>query len=708
MTAAKTQIGSGELSEKKTICTVCDSSSLCGMTLLVRDGVVERVRGDADHKVSKGVLCPKGAAFREYLYNDDRIKTPLKRVGPRGTNRFEQVSWAEAYSLIADKLNCCKEKFGPETVVFGSGYAKQYRPFLKRLAHSFGSPNYITEGSTCYEALILAQKLVYGAATRPDFTNSDCLLIWGRNPFSSNLRTAVRVSEAQKRGMKLIVVDPRATPTTERADLHLQLHPGADGILAFALANIIIQKGYYDQEFVQNYAHGFAEYRAQAAKFPLAAAASATGVPAEQIEAAAEMFATANRASVLFSSQAVVHHVHGIDNQRAVCMLVGLTGNFDAEGGNRVSSVSYINQPGRIVTREQEYTQPKPWSAMKPRLGQDRYPVWSELIDEAQAMHLTEQMRTGFPYPIKALVGFGLNHRMWPASDELLAGIAGLDFFVNVELFMTPTCLHADLVLPACSSAERSEVRCYSAGYIILTQPAIEPLYESKSDVDIIFDLAKELELDDPLLEAGYERSIDWIFEPSGITVAELKKHPSGMFVPNPTPCPPQAYRRQALDTPSGKFEFFSEVLAKHNLANFRVEALSPPAAKSVCSPDYPYVLNTGCRLLPHVNSRTYRVPRLLKMAGDPYFADIHPDDAAREGIGQGEAIRVTTPQGSIALFANLTPSAHPGVVHITHGNPKQNVNVLFPADYLDPISGYPGFKGVGCRLERAAKSEKP
>ena len=149
-------------------------------------------------------------------------------------------------------------------------------------------------------------------------------------------------------------------------------------------------------------------------------------------------------------------------------------------------------------------------------------------------MHLPFQIRSGKPYPIKALIGFGMNYRMWPDSNGFLESLEKLDFFVNVDIFMTDTCKYADIVLPACTSVERSELRCYRMGYIIFTQPAIPPLYDSRSDVDIIYELAARLGLDDPLFKAGYEASVDWILEPSGISVAELKKYPGGMFVPNP------------------------------------------------------------------------------------------------------------------------------------------------------------------------------
>jgi anaerobic selenocysteine-containing dehydrogenase len=507
---------------RKSICAICDPGSMCGLDLYVKDEKIIKVEGSEKHPSNMGTLCPKGAAIRQYIYHEDRIKTPLKRAGPKGSGRFEPISWDEALQTIAEKFNVIKKETGPESVAFFSGFSKYFRPYLKRLAHSFGSPNYLTESCTCYQAMVMAQTLVYGQPAGPDLMNTRCLLVWTANPFHSNPGGGRAILKGKERGMKLIVVDPRQTPTTALADIHLQLRPGTDGALALAMANVIINEKLYDQDFVFKYTHGFDEYKAYVAGFTPEKGEELTGVPAAKIRAAARMFATVKPSSIMPSASPVVHHTNGVQNYRAVFSLVGLTGNFDIPGGNMVVPTSLIHTPGRILTHEHEFIQSRPWSEMPPRIGADKFPVWVDTIDdEAQGMQLPFQIRSGKPYPVKALIGFGLNHRMWPDPKGLLESLEKLDLFVNVDLFMTDTCKHADIVLPACSSVERSELRCYAMGYIIYTQPAIQPLYESRPDADIIYELASRLELDDPLLKAGYEASIDYILEPSGIKLAE-------------------------------------------------------------------------------------------------------------------------------------------------------------------------------------------
>jgi len=693
---------------RKSICTICDPQTQCGLDLHVKDGKIIKVEGSKEHPYSLGTLCSKGAATRQYIYSEDRLKTPLKRTGPRGSGKFEPISWDEALDTIAAKFSEIKKQNGPESVLFFSGYTKYFRPYLKRLAHSFGSPNYLTESSTCSRATAMAQQLTFGLPGGPDLKNTRCLLVWSANPFYTNPGNARAILKGRERGMKLIVVDPRETPTTALADIHLPVRPGTDGALALSMGNVIIHEKLYDRDFVGNHSYGFEEYSEYVQHFTPEKGEELTGVPADKITEAARMYASIKPAAIMPSASPVVHHTNGVQNYRAVFDLIGLTGNYDIIGGNFVVPPSFLHAPGLILTREHEFIQTRPWSEMAPRVGADRFPVWVDVLDEeAQAMHLPFQIRSGEPYPLKALIGFGMNYRMWPDSKGLLESVEKLDFFVNVDIFMTDTCKSADIVLPACTSVERSELRCYPMGYIIFTQPAIPPLYESRSDVEIIYELAGRLGLDDPLFKAGYEASVDWILAPSGISVAELKKYPGGMFVPNPMKPPERKYLKTGFKTPSGRMEFKSKVLERY-AGRPGFEALpvyTPPKHSKESTPelaqDYPFILNTGSRLPMFVHTRTYRLSWTNSLRPNHPAADINPADAARLGIQQDEAIRISTPKDAIVVKANLTQMVQPGVVHMYHGHSEADVNVLFEGDYLDPLSGYPGFKSALCRIEK-------
>ena len=694
---------------RRSICTICETSAPCGLDCHVRDGRVVKVEGTKGNPHNAGTLCSKGAAMRQYLYHPDRLTTPLKRIGPKGTMDFAPVSWGEAMDLLAGQLLRMKAEHGAESVVFFAGFSKWMRPFLQRLAHSFGSPNFCTESSTCHLAVVMAWKLVFGQAAVPDIRNAKCLLVWSKNPFHSDTASARGLLDAKEKGLKIIAVDPRISPMAGTADIHLRLRPGTDGALALAMANVIVSENLYDQDFVARYTHGFPKYREYIREFTPERTEVLTGVPASLIRAAARMYATTKPAAFLPSASPVVHHTNGVQNYRAAMSLIGLTGNYDVVGGNRVLPPSYLYTAGTgFPARQQEYARSRAWADMATRIGADAHPVWAQLTDEAQAVALPAQIRTARPYPVKGMLAFGINHRMWPDSEGMAAALEQLDFLCNVELFLTDTCRAADLVLPACTSLERSELRIYPERFALLTQPVVEPVGESRPDVDIIFDLAQRLELDDPLLKSGYEASLDWMLEPSGVTVEDLRKHPNGLPAGGEEVYCERKYRDFGFPTPSGKMEFVSSVLSaySHLPGHDALPVYYPPKHSPEATPelakDFPFILNTGSRLPMFVHSRTFRLPwtRSLRPVA---AADINPKDAARLKIGQGDLVRISTPKSSITVEANPTEIAAPGVVHMYHAYPEADVNTLIEADYVDPISGFPGFKSLLCSLERVA-----
>jgi len=698
---------------KKSVCTICDPESQCGLDVYVRSGKIIKIEGTKENPHNQGTLCSKGSALREYVYHKDRIKTPLKRVGPRGSGRFQPVSWDEALGTITDHLKQIKKNSGPESVAFFSGYSFWYRDFLHRFAYLFGSPNVLTNASVCHISMIMSQILIYGIPGGPDLKNTRCLLVWGTNPFHSRTDIARHLLDAKERGVRIIAVDPRCSPVAAYADLHLQLKPGSDGALALAMAHVLINEGLYDQEFINDYAYGFDEYQEYVQEFSPEKGEELTTVPAEKIRAAARLYASLKPAALMTGSSPVVHNTNGLQNCRAAFALQALTGNYDVRGGNFAEPLSYMYVPAGFVSRENDFKHPKKWEEMAPRIGDDTFPIWSQLFDEAHAIHLPFQIKSGKPYPIKALLAFGMNYRMWPDPEFLAKNLKKLDFIAISDIFLTESCSRfADIVLPACTSVERSELRCYLERYIILTEPAIKPLYESRPDVAIILELAKRLEIKDPLLSAGFEASLDWILEPSGITVEALKKYPGGMPVPNPIPFPEKKYCKDGFMTPSGKVEFKSLLLEKYAGSN-GYEALPvyrPPKYSYEATPEmakkYPFILNTGSRLPMLIGSQTSRLPWTRSLHLEP-CADLNPDDCTRLGIAQGDDIKISTPKGSIVVKANLTNIVHPGVVHVSPAFTEVTVNGLLEPDYVDPISGFPGYKSLLGKVEKFTAESK-
>ena len=191
---------------KHTFCSVCEPLFHCGIDAYVKDGRVVKIEGTPDYPVSNGNLCPKGHANRQYIYRADRIQTPLRRTGPRGSGQFEEISWEEAYREIAARLKQLKAAYGPESVLFYSGYAKWYRSFLQRLAHSFGSPNFGSESSTCHMATVEAWKDMVGTFSAYDVQNAATFMAWAVNPYHSKPTQLRQLYEVKERGQKIVVI----------------------------------------------------------------------------------------------------------------------------------------------------------------------------------------------------------------------------------------------------------------------------------------------------------------------------------------------------------------------------------------------------------------------------------------------------------------------------------------------------------------------
>lgn len=673
---------------KKVYCGIC--SPCCPIDAYVKEGKIVSVEGH------NGGLCAKGAASKQYVYNKDRILYPMKRVGEKGSGKFERITWEEAFALISEKLLGIREKYGAKSTIFYAGYPKWYRPALLRLSNAYGSPNFCTESSTCFQAANIAWKSIYGNnICFPDMQNAKTVLFWTSNLYHSNTPMSPMYQNLKKKGVKIIVVDPRKTSTTCEADIHLRILPGTDGALALGMANVILSENLYDKEFVEKYVYGFEEYRDYVKEFTPERVSKITGEDSEKIIQAARMYATNGPAGIMFSACTVVHHINGVQNYRAVQILPALTGNYDIKGGNTVMSgpAAPCNEFGKVKRFDLEEA-----------IGEKDFPVWFDLpCNEAQCTRIADYILREDPYPIKGFVGFGFNRRMWPQPDYLQEAMSKLEFFVNVDIFMSDSCDMADVVLPACTSFEREEIRTLKGGRFAVSQKAIEPLGESKNDIEIIIQMLRSMGLQDEVLENGYENYMNYIIEPSGLTLEELRQHPEGL--PSKVLRYPEekSYIQHGFQTPSGKVEFCSQVLEKYR-DTYGYKGI--PEYKDfreyseVDQEEYPLILNTGSRKPHRFHSRVYRIPWLADLEKEP-FIELHPSDAKTYHLQEGEEVIVKSPVGEMKGILVLSKNNYPGIVHVYHGNAKGEANELISKDYLDPISGFPGYKSYFCKIEK-------
>ncbi|MEG0933711.1 MAG: molybdopterin-dependent oxidoreductase [Lachnospiraceae bacterium] len=682
-----------EIVTVKTTCGIC--GSCCKMDASIKDGELVYVEGSQSPS-DNGRLCVKGLATKQFVYNKERVRYPMKRIGKKGEGKFERISWDEAYCIIADKLLAIRREHGAKSTVFYTGYPKWLRPALLRFSNAYGSPNYCTESSTCFQAAALAWRSIYGNhICGPDLMHSKTVLIWSSNLYHSNSPMSDMYQQLKKRGVKTIVIDPRNTVTAHEAWLHLRPAHGTDGALALSMAQVILAEHLQSQSFIDQYVYGFEEYQAYVKQFTPEWAEIITTVPAEHIRLAARTFATHTPSSILFSAASIVHHVNGVQNYRAVFSLSAITGNYDTVGGNcpQAGMSSPCNEFGKVKRLNNEEA-----------IGEKDFPVWFDLsCEEAQCTKLADYILDEQPYPIKAIFAMGLNHRMWPQPEHLQQALKKLDFYVNVELFMSDSSLAADLVLPACTSFEREEIHMLKGGKFLFSNRAIEPVGESKNDIEIIMALMKRMNLKDEVLSNGYDAYMAHIIEPSGLSLEELKKSPEGLSSKHLISPSYGNYKHHHFQTPSGKIELKSITLETYHDSHgydglpvyhdFRNET-------TVNRKKFPLILSTGCRKPQFFHSKVYRVPWLSNLEAAP-LVEIHPEDGKTFGIHNGQLIKIISPVGEVSGIASYDISGRPGVVYMCHGNADGDVNELIDKDYLDPISGFPGYKSYFCTIEK-------
>lgn len=682
-----------ENTSRLTVCGLCDGG--CFARVRVEDGRITRVSPVGKDDVVKSRLCVKGAALKTWVHAPERIEYPMRRVGEKGSGQFERISWEEAFALIAERLEQVKREDGAKATAFFAGHPKWLRYMLSELARDYGSPNYCTESSTCFNAPEIAYTLNYGfpyTVCKPDLKHCATAVVWGCDPAWSNCADDSAVFAVKERGGKLLVVDPRVTPVSERADIHLAIRPGTDGALALAMAHVMLKEALEDRAFLEEHALGLEEFRTVAAQMPPEKAAAICGISAQQIEAAARLYATGGPAAMVTSACGIAHSPNSVQNMRAVFLLQALSGNYGREGGNRSVAGWQLNGFHHAA---------KPRVNAEQELAQGRFPVWNELIGhEGQVSGLDLAILEHKPYRIRNLIAFGMNYRMFPRSDRMRRALLECEFFVDVDLYWSESAKCADLVLPCQVACERDSVHQLPGDRVLYLPRAIDP-GEKRSDIEIIEGICAALGLDGPLTGMRtHDEYLDWMLEPSGVKLETLKALPDGVCA-----CEPKHRKPPLLRTPSGKVEFRSTILEKYaDLPGY--DPLPVWRDYTHLNPDperFPLLLSVGSRKAWIFHSRTFHLPWLSRLDSHP-AAVLHPDDAQRLGIQNGERVRLSTPVGSMTLEVQVDAGNRRGVVGVLHDD-DPSANDLVDAGFQDPISGFPGFKNYFCRVEREVQA---
>ena len=318
----------------KSACGICQTG--CGILVELDGARIQKIGGDPDSPVNKGCLCPKGAASLEYLQHPGRLKKPLKRLGPRGSGAWAEISWDEALDRIAENIRKTKAAFGAGRMVFirGSFKGGYEGAHLARLANVLGAPNVASMAPVCYVPRVNGNQLTYGFEPLPDYAYPPAgILVWGANLAETRIGEHQDLLAAVNRGAGLVVVDPRRTPLAKRAAVWLQLRPGSDLALALALIHTLIEEERFDRAFVEQWCLGFDELKAHVLPFSPESLESVTWVKPERVRAAARLYA-GSRPAILQAGNAIDHNPHNVQTARALAILRALTGNLGVRRGS--------------------------------------------------------------------------------------------------------------------------------------------------------------------------------------------------------------------------------------------------------------------------------------------------------------------------------------------------------------------------------------
>ncbi|KAF1024137.1 MAG: Dimethyl sulfoxide reductase DmsA [Paracidovorax wautersii] len=632
-----------------------DCPDTCSLVTTVRAGVAIKVAGNPAHRHTDGALCAKVSKYTERSYHPERVLTPLRRVGPKGSGQFEPVGWDEALDDIAQRLKTIAAH-DPQAILpysyAGTMGLVQGEAMAARFFHRLGAS--LLDRTICASAGTEALVHTLGGKVGMKvefFAESRLILIWGSNSVGSNLHFWRYAQQAKRAGARLVCIDPRRSETADKCHEHIALRPGTDGALALALMHELIvhdaawkqadaQAG-LDHDYLARHTLGWDALRERALQWPPERAAEVCGVPVEQIRQLAHDYAHTKPAAIRLNYG--MQRVRGGGNAvRAVACLPALVGAWrHRAGGLLLSSSSTAPVQAATLRRPDLLGERRPRTLNMSTIGE----------------HLLAAASPAFGPRVQALVVYNSNPvAVAPQSAQVAQGFAREDLFtVVLEQFRTDTADYADYVLPATTQLEHWDIHnSYGHTDVLLNRPAIAPVGQARPNTDVFRQLAARLGFDDACFADSDEALCRQALGPTVNFDALLRDG----FVSLPVPDAP--FAEGGFPTPSGRCEFHSARLAAQgidglpdHLPNYEVAGSSSAYPLAMISPPARNFLN----------STFVNVQSLRRIEGEPLL-EIHPDDAAPRGIADGTVVRIFNDRGSYRCKAEVSTRARPGVVN--------------------------------------------
>jgi formate dehydrogenase alpha subunit len=691
--------------EVKTVCPYCGVG--CSIYLGVRGNEVITVRGDKESPVNKGGLCIKGRFGFDFVSHPDRLNKPLIRKEGVGKDAkvngnfeeiFREATWDEAIDLAAEKLSRVKAEHGPDSlgIVSSAKFTNEENYLVQKFARAvIGTNNVDHCARLCHASTVAAAALCFGDGAMSnsisDFTKADMLFIIGSNTTECHPIIGRYVRQAVRSGKtRLIVADPRTILLSKKATLHLRHNPGTDVALLNAMMHVILEEGLEDKEFIQARTMGFDEVAATVKKYTPEMAEEITGVPRDDIISAARLFATSGKAAILYG-MGITQHTTGTDNVKSVANLLMMTGNIGTEGTGFSPLRGQNNVQGACDVGALPNVFPGYQKVIDAEAREKFEKAWNCKIKDQPGLPLTEMINAAVDGNIKAMYVVGENPVLSePYTLHTLQALQNLDFLVVQDIFPTETAALADVVFPAAAFAEKDGTYTSTERRVQRTNKAVDPPGEAKPDWQITSMLANKM---------GYPFSYQSANEINEEMIS-LTPIFGGMHYDRLEACYGLQWPCRDMEDPG------TPILHKGTftcgLGKFFAVEYQPPV--DAVSPDYPLIMTTG-RVLEHWHTGSMsRRTRVLHKRIPGGGIDIHPDDALKMGIKEGDVVAVASERGEIEAPAHITDKTSPGLTFMAFHWRESPANMLTNAA-LDPVAKIPEYKVSAIEAVRKKES---
>ncbi|MBI4874930.1 MAG: molybdopterin-dependent oxidoreductase [Acidobacteria bacterium] len=666
---------------RHSVCAL-DCPDACSLAVTVRDGQAVQLRGDATHPVTQGFVCGKVARYLERQYSPERLLHPQKRIGAKGEGRFARISWDEALETIAARLNSIRAEHGAEAVLpysyAGTMGLLNGAGMDRRFFHRLGASR--LDRTICSSAGGAALESTLGArlGTEPErFRHARLIVAWGANILATNAHLWPFIVQARRNGARFCVIDPVRDRTAALADKHFFIHPGSDAALALGMMRVILDEHLEDADYVARHTTGIGELRKKVRDYPPERVAGLTGIPAEQIRALAREYAT-TRPAVIRLNYGVQRSERGGLSVRAISLLPALTGAWKDPGGGLQLTTSGAFRLNRAGLEMPELDARGARTVNMSRLG-----------------HALTELDTP---PVKALVVYNSNPAaIAPHQNRVIEGLRREDLFtVVLEQFQTDTADYADILLPATTFLEHTDLYfAYGHYYLQLARPVVAAPGETKSNVEVFRLLARRMGFEDPCFgdsEDGMIRTLLGSGDPflGGITLERLERE-HFVRLNLPDPFLPFAEPARKIDFQAATLDYQPPVESRHGDTALR--ALYP---LELITPKNHDSLNSSFGHRAEVDRQTATLA-------------MHGADAAPRGIVSGDRVRLFNARGSCELTAEVDGAVPPGVVRAAsvrwnkRAPDRRNTNVLV-SDRLTDLGGGPVFYSCLIQVEKCAQ----